>query len=89
MIKNKFVNHFVYILKCADSSLYTGYTTDLKKRVGQHNTSKRGARYTKSRRPVALVYSEKYKTKSKALKREIEIKSWSRKKKLVLIGSGL
>lgn len=79
------MNHFVYILKCADSSLYTGYTTDLKKRVGEHNTSKRGARYTKSRRPVALIHSEKYKTKSKALKREIEIKSWRREKKLALI----
>lgn len=83
------MSHFIYILKCVDSSLYTGYTTDLKKRVGEHNVSKRGARYTRSRRPVTLVYSEKYKTKSKALKREIEIKSWPRKKKLVLIGSGL
>jgi len=83
------VSHFIYILKCVDDSLYTGYTTNLKKRVGEHNTSKRGARYTKSRRPVKFLYSERFKTKSKALKREIEIKGWPRKKKLVLIASGL
>ena len=53
--------------------------------MGEHNTSKRGARYTKSRRPVTLVYSEKHKTKSMALKREIEIKKWPRKKKLTTI----
>jgi len=83
------VYHLIYILRCVDDSLYTGYTTNLKKRVGEHNTSKRGARYTASRRPVRLIYSEKYETKSKALKREIEIKSWPRKKKLILIDSGL
>lgn len=76
---------FVYILKCADKSLYTGYTTDLERRVTQHNTDKRGARYTKARRPVTLVYSEKYNTLSKALRRESEIKHWPRKRKLILI----
>lgn len=77
--------YFVYILECADKSLYVGYTTNVKKRVLAHNTLKVAARYTKSRRPVKLKYFEKYKTLSEALKREIEIKSWPRKNKLVLI----
>ena len=77
--------YFVYMLRCKDGSLYVGYTTDVRKRLAAHNTSKRGARYTKSRRPVALVYSEKYRTLSKALRREAEIKSWTRKEKLKLV----
>lgn len=79
------MSYFVYILECADKSLYTGYTNDLTKRLKQHNDSKYGANYTKSRRPVILKYSEKFSTKSEALKREIEIKSWTRKQKLDLI----
>ncbi len=79
------MSYFVYILECADKSLYTGYTNDLTKRLKQHNDSKYGANYTKSRRPVILKYSEKFSTKSEALKREIEIKSWTRKQKINLI----
>lgn len=77
--------HFVYILKCADGTLYVGSTNDLAKRIIQHNTAKAGAHYTKIRRPVELVYSETVKNLSKALKREAEIKNWRRKKKLELI----
>ncbi len=81
------MSYFIYILKCADDTLYVGYTTDLERRLDQHNNSKRGARYTKARRPVCLVYSEKFKTLSEALKREIEIKKWQKGKKLALIQS--
>lgn len=77
--------YFVYIIECKDKSLYVGYTTDLQKRIQAHNTAKTGAKYTKGRRPVVLKYSEKCKTLSAALKREIEIKTWKRKKKLMLL----
>jgi putative endonuclease len=80
--------YFVYILRCKDKSLYAGYTTDIKKRLAAHNNSKHGARYTKTRRPVVLVYSEKYRILGKALKREHEIKSWTRVQKLALIKRG-
>ncbi len=76
--------YFVYILKCKDTSLYTGITNDLEKRLFAHNNSKSGARYTKSRRPVALIYFEKKRNKSYALKREIEIKKLKREEKLEL-----
>src|SRR3989344_3072074 len=72
------MKYFVYILECADKSLYTGCTNNLEKRIEEHNKSKRGAHYTKIRRPVKLVHSEQFKTISKALKREAEIKGWSR-----------
>ncbi|MCD4740058.1 GIY-YIG nuclease family protein [archaeon] len=78
---------FVYLLECSDHSYYCGYTKDLVARVKVHNTGK-GARYTRSRRPVRLVYSESYSTLSRALKREAEIKSFSRKKKQFLIMNG-
>ncbi|MEK7494172.1 MAG: GIY-YIG nuclease family protein [Patescibacteria group bacterium] len=81
------MNYFVYILKCADDTLYVGSTNDLAKRVIQHNTAKAGAHYTKIRRPVELVYSEIVKTLIKARRREAEIKSWSREKKLAFIES--
>ena len=77
--------HFVYILKCADGSLYTGATNNLEKRLKEHNNSKGGAHYTKIRRPVVLKYSEKFKTLSQSRKREAEIKRLSREKKLELI----
>ena len=79
------MKYFVYILECADHSLYIGYTNDLEKRIHRHNNAKSGAHYTKIRRPVILKYSEQYKTLSEALKREHEIKSWPREKKLDLI----
>jgi len=77
--------YYVYIVECADETLYTGYTTDLDKRIKNHNESKVGAKYTKARRPVVLKYSEKLPTLSKALKREIEIKNLTRIQKLKLI----
>jgi putative endonuclease len=79
------MSHFVYILQCADKTLYVGYTTNLERRLDQHNNSKQGAHYTKIRRPVKLLYSEPHKTLSAALKREHEIKTWKREKKLSLI----
>lgn len=75
---------YVYILLCSDNTLYTGWTHDLDGRLYAHNAGT-GAKYTRSRLPVQLVYSEKLDTKSEALKREIEIKKLSRKKKLELI----
>jgi len=77
--------YFVYVLKCADKSLYTGCTNNLEKRLEQHNGSKRGAHYTKIRRPVKLVYQEQFRTLHAARRREAEIKSWRREKKLDLI----
>lgn len=68
----------VYILRCADGTLYTGVTNDLEGRLKAHNSSKTGARYTRSRRPVVLVYKERKRNKSYALKREAEIKGWTR-----------
>ncbi|MBO1700430.1 GIY-YIG nuclease family protein [Eubacterium callanderi] len=76
--------HYVYILKCKDSSLYTGWTTDIEKRLKAHNSGK-GAKYTKSRKPVELVYKEEFDNKSDALRREAAIKSLTRKQKLALI----
>ena len=81
----QYVMHYIYILECSDKTLYIGYTNNLEKRVSQHNLSKKGAHYTKLRRPVILKYSETFVTKNEALKREAEIKSWKRNKKLALI----
>lgn len=78
--------HYVYILRCNDGSLYTGYTTDLTRRVWEHNHSNKGAKYTRSRRPVVLVHSESYSSRSDAMKREYAIKQLSRADKLKLIG---
>ena len=75
---------FVYILQCSDSSLYTGVTTDLERRVKQHNSGK-GAKYTKTRTPVNLVYHKDGYDRSSALKEECRIKKLSRKEKLILI----
>ena len=79
------MKYFVYILRCSDKTLYTGYTNDVGKRVIAHNISKTGAKYTKARRPVKLVYREECKTKSESLKREIAIKKMKRNKKLELV----
>ena len=73
--------HFVYILECADKSLYVGCTNDLEKRLAQHNISKWCAHYTKIRRPVKLKYSETFLTLHEARRRENEIKGWRREKK--------
>ena len=79
------MSYLVYILKCADKSLYVGCTNNLAKILKQHNESKSGAHYTKIRRPVALVYFETLKSFAGARRREAEIKRWSREKKLKLI----
>ncbi|MDB5264693.1 MAG: endonuclease [Parcubacteria group bacterium] len=76
----------VYILECADGTLYTGVTTNLERRVEEHNGSNKGAKYTRVRRPVALRYSEEWATRSQAQKREAEIKNLPREQKLVLLG---
>ena len=77
---------FVYMVQCADNSLYTGITTDTERRLHEHNNdNKKGARYTKVRRPVALVYHEASASRSDASKREAAIKKLSRKQKLKLI----
>jgi putative endonuclease len=75
----------VYILECADKTLYVGCTNDLEKRLNQHNNLKSGAHYTKIRRPVSLKYSEKVETLSEARRREAEIKRFTKTKKLELI----
>lgn len=79
----------VYMLECRDGTLYTGFTNDIKKRVYNHNHSKSGARYTKARRPVKLVYSETYKTLREAKQREYKIKQLTRKQKLQLFNHSL
>ncbi|MFA5388759.1 MAG: GIY-YIG nuclease family protein [Candidatus Omnitrophota bacterium] len=73
-----------YILKCSDNSLYTGVTTDVSRRVKEHNSGKGGS-YTRSHLPVKLLYQENHSTRSKALKREIQIKRLPRSQKLSLI----
>jgi putative endonuclease len=76
--------HFVYIVRCADGTLYTGYARDPKARVTAHNTG-RGARYTSGRRPVRLVYAESCESIGDALRREYALKQWSRTRKERLI----
>ena len=76
--------NYTYILKWKDGSLYTGWTNDLEQRVAAHNTGK-GAKYTKARRPVELVYFEEFETKEQAMKREYAIKQMARKDKLELV----
>jgi len=76
--------YLVYILECGDRSLYTGITTDVKRRFEQHKNGE-GGHYTSARRVVKVVYTERHPDRSSASKREAEIKSWRRKKKLDLI----
>jgi len=78
------MGYYVYILLCADESLYTGWTTDIERRVRQHNAGK-ASKCTRSRLPVKLVYSETAADKSEALKREFAIKRLSRDEKLQII----
>ena len=72
--------NYTYIVKCRDGSLYTGWTNNLEKRIHDHNSGS-GAKYTKSRRPVRLVYSEEFDTKAEAMRREYAIKHMSRPEK--------
>ena len=76
---------YVYILECIDGSLYTGSTNNLRKRFSDHKNGK-GGHFTRSHKPIRLVYSEKLPTKSEALKRESQIKSWSRENKIRTLG---
>ncbi len=76
--------HFVYILRCGDDSLYTGYTNDIEKRLSVHNSGK-GAKYTRSRLPVELVYYKRVDSKSIGLKLEARIKKLSKSKKEALV----
>lgn len=77
--------NYTYIVQCADGSLYTGWTTDLLRRLHEHNGTKAGAKYTHSKRPAELVFYERYETKQEAMRREYEIKQMDRRKKLELI----
>jgi putative endonuclease len=79
--------YFVYILECADKSFYVGCTNNLEKRIKEHNEYKRGAHYTKIRRPVELRYSETFDNLKNARRRETEIKGWRRDKKINLINA--
>jgi len=76
--------HYAYMLRCADGTIYSGYTTDPYRRTAAHN-SRRGAKYTRSRLPVELVFAECFPTKSEALKREAALKKLSHAEKLSLI----
>jgi len=76
---------WVYILKCADNTLYTGVTTDVERRLDEHNHEKLGAKYTKARRPVRMIYQEMCKNRSEACQRESAIKKLKRSEKLALV----
>jgi putative endonuclease len=78
-------SYYVYILQCSDESLYTGITTDIRRRLQEHNNTDKGAKYTRLRRPVHLVYSEKCDDRSSASKREYAIKKLKREEKLGII----
>jgi putative endonuclease len=79
--------HYAYLLRCSDGTIYCGYTTDPRRRTAVHNSG-RGAKYTRSRLPVELVYTESFATKSEALKREAALKKLSHMEKILLIGHG-
>ncbi|MBI5037954.1 MAG: GIY-YIG nuclease family protein [Candidatus Kerfeldbacteria bacterium] len=76
--------YFVYIVRCADKTLYTGITVDVARRVREHNSSPAGARYTRQRRPVRLVYRKRFRNRSTASRAESRIKQLSRADKLKL-----
>lgn len=84
--RNTVMVNYTYLLECADGTLYCGWTSCLKKRLHLHNEG-RGAKYTKSRRPVRLVYYEEFETKQEAMRREAAIKKLSRRDKLILIAA--
>ncbi|WP_135853450.1 GIY-YIG nuclease family protein [Halorussus salinus] len=78
------VHYWVYVIECADDSFYTGYTTDVERRVREHDRGE-GAKYTRGRTPVELVHTEEFDSKSAAMSREYEIKQLSRRRKEELI----
>jgi len=77
----------VYLLRCADGTLYAGVSTDVARRVAEHNGSGKGAKYTRARRPVSLIYTKRFKDRSAAQKQEAAIKALSRRDKLALAGN--
>ena len=77
--------YFLYILECSDNTLYTGITTNLERRIKEHNNSKLGAKYTKVRRPVKLVFSKEFENRSEASKEESRIKKLTRLQKIELL----
>ena len=77
--------YYLYILECADKTLYTGITTDLKRRIEEHNGTKKGAKYTSARRPVRVVYTRKFKNRSNASQEEARIKKLKKSEKEELI----
>ncbi len=79
------MSYFVYILECSDKTLSTGITKDVNKRLEEHNSNEKGAKYTKARRPVKLLYEESSLNRSTASKREYEIKKFTKLQKLQLI----
>ncbi len=79
--------HWVYIVECSDGTYYTGYTTDVKRRLKEHNDSPKGAKYTRARRPVTLCYQASYETRKEACQREYQIKKMTRQQKIDLIMS--
>lgn len=81
---NKVMKFYIYIVECVDKTYYTGYSNDIERRVEKHNSGT-GAKYTRTRRPVKLVYQEECDTKSEAMKREYQIKQLNRKQKENLI----
>lgn len=83
MIKDKRLPYFVYLMECVDESIYTGITTDVARRFNEHKKRK-GGHYTSSRQVVKILYTEKFKTRGEALKREIEVKRLRHKQKLEL-----
>jgi putative endonuclease len=84
-VQNKTNTWWVYLLRCNDNSLYAGVTTDIHRRVDEHNNSKLGAKYTRAKRPVNLVYLEKADNKSLACKREYQIRHLTKLKKERLV----
>ncbi|TSC90956.1 MAG: putative endonuclease [Parcubacteria group bacterium Licking1014_17] len=76
--------YFVYLIECSDKSIYTGITTDVQRRFGEHKNGI-GGHYTRSKQVVKILYTEKFKTRSEALRREAQIKGWRHDKKLNLI----
>lgn len=80
-------DHFVYIVECDDGTFYTGYTTDVERRVEEHNAGV-GARYTRGRTPVEVIYTEAYASKSEAMSREYAIKQLRRRQKERLVDGG-
>lgn len=80
---------YLYVVHCCDNTLYTGVTTDLKRRVNEHNTSSRGSRYTRTRRPVKLVYWKIFENRSNAQKAEYKFKQLTRKQKNEIINKNI